>query len=82
MATYERWELQINRVEFRVPAEAPWGAAWVEVYKAVAVARAELVALGVIEEGRDAPGDMISIAPGDDCVIVSYERRASSAVPA
>ena len=70
MATYERTELHTTRVEFHVPAPPPWGATWVEVAKAVSAARAEL------EAAEDSVhDDSISVAPGEDSVIVSYERR-------
>ena len=79
MATYDRSELQITRIEFRVPAPAPWGAAWVEVQKAISVATQELRESGVLGPDQTPSDDQISIAPGDDCVIVSYENRVRTA---
>lgn len=73
MATYERREVTTRVVEYVVPAEHPYGACWVEVYKAVSAAHQELVAAGRIKQGDDAPDDMIRILPGDADVVVQYE---------
>lgn len=73
MATYERREVTTHVVEFIVPAEHPYGACWVEVYKAVSAAHHELVAAGRIKQGSDAPDDMIRILPGNADVVVQYE---------
>lgn len=78
MATYSRRKLHITRVEFHVPAEAPWGATWVEVMKAVHAATAELREAGVIGETAEPADDQIAIAPHDDTVVVSYELRTRS----
>lgn len=75
MATYSRAELHITRIEFLVPAPAPWGAAWGEVFKAVRAAETELIAAGEIPEGQGPSDDQICIAPGDDSVVISYELR-------
>lgn len=73
MATYSRRERTTKRVEFVVPAAQPWGAAWVEVWKAVRAAHVELEDMGRIKPGSDAPDDAITITPDDDAVIVSFE---------
>lgn len=75
MATYGRSELHITRVEFHVPAEAPWGATWVEVMKAIHAAIAELREMGELREDEEPSDDTISIAPADDELVVSYELR-------
>ncbi len=75
MTTYQRREITTTRVEYRVPAEFPLGAAWVEVYKAVAAVHAELHEAGELTEGRDAADNRIRIAPGDDEIVVSFETR-------
>lgn len=76
MATYERAEMHTMRVEFHVPAPPPWGAAWAEVAKAVAACEAELRAAGELKPGEPAWDDQITVAPGEDSVIVSYEARS------
>lgn len=73
MATYGRREIHTTRVEFPVPASPPWGACWVEVYKAVSAAIQELVSLGLLEDGREPSDDAIKILPGDDEVVVCIE---------
>jgi hypothetical protein len=78
MATYDRRETTTRTVEFIVPAEHPYGACWVEVYKAVSAARQELVAAGRIKQGDDAPDDMIRILPGDSDVVVQFEMDRQS----
>jgi hypothetical protein len=73
MASFHRQTRTTTRVEYIVPASPRWGACWVEVMKAVRAAHAELGEEGRIIPGNDAPDDMITIAPGDECVVVSYE---------
>lgn len=87
MATYSRREVRTTRVEYFVPADASFGACWVEVYKAVSAATQELVSLGLLEQGREPSDDAIKIRPGDDEVVVYFnldtayaERRRSVAV--
>lgn len=83
MATYSRSQLHIERVEYHVPASAPWGACWTDVYKAVAAATAELREAGLIagsvgidaSQAAEPADDQIQISPGDDEVIVSFELR-------
>ena len=75
LATYGRRELHTTRVEFHVPAPAPWGAAWVEVYKAVSAAIAEMREAGLLGVNQEPSDDRIAIAPGEESVIVSYETR-------
>lgn len=73
MATYSRQERHTKRVEFVVPAPPPWGAAWVEVMKAIQAATTELVEAGRVEAGEDPSDDTLWIRSWDDAVIVSYE---------
>lgn len=68
MATYVRHEVVTRRIEYRVPAPAPWGATFVEVIKAIRQAEHDLRAAQ-----REVGDDTISIVPGDEIVIVSYE---------
>lgn len=81
MSAYERFAVQIRRVEFHVPAPPPWGACWNEVSKAIHVASRELVDAGQLDEAAEPPADLIRVTPGDDEVIVSYEVRTSTRVP-
>lgn len=71
MTTYSRRELVTTRVEYRIPAW-PGGAAWVEVYKAVAAAHAELRAAGELRDGQDAPDDRIWIVSADEEIVVWF----------
>lgn len=82
MATYERRVLEIQRVEFHVPAPPPWGATWVEVSKAVRAAIAELVSSGRLAEHTEPADDIISVTPLDDAIVISYEVRSSGPVGA
>lgn len=82
MATYSRREVHTKRVEFPVPAAPPWGACWVEVYKAATAAHQELAEAGRIKPGTDAPDNLIRIRSGDDEVIVSYEDTTTTDTPA
>lgn len=77
MATYERRVLTVERVEFHVPAEPPWGADWTQVWRAVAEIHAELREAGELQEGQDAADDRIAMEPRDNVIVVSYERRRS-----
>lgn len=75
MATYSRRERTTVRVEFPVPAERPYGASWAEVMKAIHAAHVELWDAGVVEQDRDASDGTIWLLPGDDEVVVYYERE-------
>ena len=74
MADYSRQEVTKVTVEFTVPAPFGFGACWAEVMKAIRAAHQELWQAGVIAEGKDASDDRIRIRPGDEEVIVFYER--------
>jgi hypothetical protein len=78
MVSYERREVTTRVVEFIVPAEHPYGACWVELYKAVSAAHQELVAAGRIKEGADAPDDMIRLLPGDADIVVQYQMDSNA----
>jgi hypothetical protein len=78
VANYERREVTTRAVEFIVPAQQPYGACWVELYKAVAAAHQELVAAGRIRKGEDAPDDLIRLLPGDEDIVVRYELAAEA----
>lgn len=75
MPTYERKHLDVQRVEFHVPAPAPWGAPYVEVMKAVHAAVTELREAGTVGEFAEPADDALAIAPHDDHIVVSYEVR-------
>lgn len=77
MATWGRREFTTVRVEFAVPATPAFGACWVEVQKAIAAAEAELRQRGLLKEGESAWDDQIRIEPGDDEIVVFYERKAT-----
>lgn len=79
MATYDRRELHITRVEYHVPAPAPWGANWTQVMGAIHAIVAELHEAGELPEAAEPADNVIAIAPGDDSVIVSYELRTREA---
>lgn len=73
MATYSRREIHTTRVEFPVPAGKPYGACWVEIYKAVSAAIQEMRYAGELAADEEPSDEAIRIRPDDDEVIVSYE---------
>jgi hypothetical protein len=80
MATYWRREVHTTRVEFLVPAEPPYGAAWVEVQKAISAAIQELISRGLLAEDGTPSDDQIWVRPGDDdvAVVIEVETEAVS----
>jgi hypothetical protein len=78
MATYTRQVLQIERVEFHVPAPEPWGATWVEVSKAINAATVELRQRELLAEDATPAESQINVKPWDDEIIVSVEVRTRS----
>jgi hypothetical protein len=78
MAEYTRRERTRTMVEFAIPAQLPYGAAWVELTKAIRAAHSELWDAGQVERERDAPDDAILILPGDDEIVVYYTREELS----
>jgi hypothetical protein len=72
VATYSRREVTTHRAEYTVPDRGD-GAPWAEVMKAVRAAHQELVALGRIRDGKDAPDNMITIGGDGEDVIVAFE---------
>lgn len=66
MATYSREVVHKTEIVYKVPAEEPYGAAWVEVMKAIRAAHAELWKFGVVPEGKDAADDRIWVRCRDD----------------
>ena len=82
MSTYERREITIQRVEWTVPAPAPWGAPWADVTKAIGAAHQELVGLGQLAPGAEAADDAITVYPTDEGVVVTVETRTTTALPA
>lgn len=81
MSFYSRQERHTKRVEFVVPAPPPWGAAWVEVMKAIRAATTELVVAGRVKAGEDPSDDTLWIRSWDDAVIVSYEDTRTTDAP-
>jgi hypothetical protein len=77
MATYERREVHTVTVEFRVPAQRPYGACWPEVLKAVDAAIRDLRDAGVIAEDAVPPDDQIRIHARDEEIVVTYESEAA-----
>lgn len=71
MAEYSTVVVHVERHEFLVPT-GPWGACWVEVYKAVRAAHQELWALGLVAQGKDASDDSIRMECRDDEIAVFY----------
>lgn len=73
MATWSRRERVTRTVEFPVPAGAPWGACWNQVFGAVNEAIRELRASGGLGEFEEPSDDAIRVLAGDDEIIVFYE---------
>jgi hypothetical protein len=80
MATYERRERTVRRVDWCVPA-GPLGACWAEVWKAVRAAHEELWELELVPMGRDAADDQIRIHGDDEAVIVTIETPREDYTP-
>lgn len=78
MATYSRRVLHIERVEFHVPAPAPWGATFAEVVKAIHTASAEFRDHRGLASTVVLNDDEIAVAPQDDAIVVSYEVRTTT----
>ncbi|MGW6602277.1 hypothetical protein [Streptomyces sp. NPDC055036] len=60
------------RREFIVPAERPWGAAYIEVYKAVAVAESAYREAHGLTETAVLPDDALRMTTGDDAIVISF----------
>ncbi|MFD3310090.1 hypothetical protein [Streptomyces sp. NPDC058694] len=75
MATYSRRTITTVREEFTVPAAPPYGAAGAEVGKAWALADREYREFHGVPEGEALPDNAISFHPGDDEIVISYEKR-------
>lgn len=73
MATHSRREVHTRRVEFVVPAQPPYGAAWVEVMKAIHAAIAELREAGRLGPDEEPSDDTLWVRPSDEHVLVVYE---------
>lgn len=77
MPTYGRRERTTTRIEFVVPADPAYGASWIEVIGAVHAAQAEMRGTGLLRVDEEAAYDAIWVLPGDDAVIVYYEREVT-----
>jgi len=73
MATWSRRERVTRTVEWTVPAPAPFGADWAQVFQAYGQAERELRDAGRIPEGSEPSDDLIRFHVGDDEIIISYE---------
>lgn len=75
MATYSRRVVQTTRIEYEVPAEPPWGAAWAEVAKAVSAAMHDVRRQKGLPEDASVSDDSIWIEPRDDVIVVRTADR-------
>lgn len=78
MSTVYRRERKTVHIEYVVPAREPWGACWVEVYKAVAAAISELRADGLLGETQEPSDDRIRMRVEDEAIVVYYEKTEVS----
>lgn len=79
MATWFRREVTTRRVEWVVPARAPFGADWAQVLQAFNQAERELRAAGWIPEGQEPSDDLIRFDAGDEEIVIYYEAAKSFA---
>jgi hypothetical protein len=75
MARYSNRVVVVDRHEWLVPIDSPYGACWTDVYKAVSAAHQELWALGLVEQDRDASDDSIRMEFDDENIIVFFVIR-------
>ena len=71
MATYSRYERTTRTVEYKVPVNEPWGAAWTEVDRALRGAHKEYADT----YGELPSDDSIRVHVSDDEVVISFEAK-------
>jgi hypothetical protein len=70
MTTWYSREMTVTTVEWRIPANPPWGACWTEVYNVIDMAIAEYQDM---KHSSNTPSDdAIGVHPEDDVIVVSY----------
>lgn len=72
MATYDKRVVKVERHEFVVPTDEPWGACWAEVMKAIRAAHQEIWSLGLAPQGKDVSDDTIRLTGDEESVTVFY----------
>lgn len=78
MATFTRRTITTVRQEFVVPAPPPYGAAAAELGKAWAVAERAYRQHHGLRDEEHLADDAITLRPGDDEIVLSYETRSES----
>jgi hypothetical protein len=73
MATWSRRERVTRTVEWVVPAPAPFGADWAQVFQAFHQAERELRNAGRIPEGAEPFDNQIHFRAEDDEIVIYYE---------
>jgi hypothetical protein len=73
MVTYSREEKVRRTIEYRVPAEMPYGACWNQVVQAINAAIRELREAGALVDGEEPSDDRIWIQPNDDSIVIVFE---------
>jgi hypothetical protein len=72
MATFTSRTVRSTRREWIIPAPQPWGAAYIEVYKAVAAAEAAYREAHRLDEEAVLADDALRFHVGDDEVIIGF----------
>jgi hypothetical protein len=72
MATYTSREVVSRRREWIVPAEQPWGAPYVELYRALHVAETSYREAHQVPDNVSLPDDALRVTTTEDAVVISY----------
>jgi hypothetical protein len=72
MATFTSRTITSTRHEWAVPAAEPWGAAYEEIGKALAVAWVKYREVHGLPEEAPMPGDFARFHVGDDEVVIAF----------
>lgn len=72
MATYTHREIISRRIEYAVPAAAPWGATRADVYQALAAAERKYRDLHGLQDDQSLSDDALRVLPVDDGIVISF----------
>jgi hypothetical protein len=78
VATWSRSEHNTRHVEYRVPAEQPWGACWAQVSQAITAAMANYRELHSLPFNAPPADDWVRVFPGDGEIVIRFEVEESS----
>lgn len=78
MATWSSRIVTSIRREWAVPAAEPWGAAYIEVYKAVAAAELGYREAHGLDKDAVLPDDALRMTPRDEEIVISFTTETSA----